>query len=273
MPPRLTAKQKAASDAEVENLVFEIVESVIKWTQERRRQEALEAVTKNIMEMVIDVPEDKKISQDSEEEYMESGDDEEISYNDLAASRPLSPSRPPSTLSTQQPVARPAVSQHNTNQADLLLQPTVSSTGTHQAHAQPLQPAIAPQQPPIIITEADAQAGRAAYPVSTPVFVHTSEGQYTMTDGQVHWNGRNRAQCLKVGCNDNRGIGYSTPKGRNEHLRKAHPAFNQPNAGDQNGQLYLVLQVGKRNVAGMKMHMMRYWVVQAMISRRQRGGR
>ncbi|KAG9711225.1 hypothetical protein KCU77_g127, partial [Aureobasidium melanogenum] len=139
MAPNWSPEQQAANDAEVEVIVFEIIESVVKWTQERRERETLEAVTKNIMDMVVDIPNDSCI------------------------------------------------------------------------------------------------------PVLTSVIVYTSEGPYTMTDGQVYWNGRNRAQCLSNGSSNNRGLGYVTPKGRNEHIHKAHGTFSQPNTGDRNGQYYEVL--------------------------------
>ncbi|KAG9571508.1 hypothetical protein KCU71_g94, partial [Aureobasidium melanogenum] len=58
MAPNWTPEQQLANDAEVEAIVFETIESVVKWAQERREQETLEAVTKNIMEMVIDIPND-----------------------------------------------------------------------------------------------------------------------------------------------------------------------------------------------------------------------
>ncbi|KAG9528102.1 hypothetical protein KCU93_g4555, partial [Aureobasidium melanogenum] len=58
MAPNWTPEQQVANDAEVEAIVFEIIESVVRWARERRERESLEAVTKNIMEMVIDIPND-----------------------------------------------------------------------------------------------------------------------------------------------------------------------------------------------------------------------
>jgi predicted HTH transcriptional regulator len=58
MAPNWTPEQQVANDAEVEVIVFEIIESVVRWAQERRERETLEAVTKNIMEMVIDISND-----------------------------------------------------------------------------------------------------------------------------------------------------------------------------------------------------------------------
>ncbi|KAH0158412.1 hypothetical protein KCU67_g7522, partial [Aureobasidium melanogenum] len=319
-----------------EAIVFEIIESVVRWAQERRERETLEAVTKNIMEMVIDIPNDYdqgnggpktdnmtmpprnqrfpagiwegmsqqptsppppgepwpltkdgyreltrdfpevrpnvfpsrpprslrtvardrpeaqailshrqqlqpcvdegEVSYDAEEGYLEPGDDEETSYGDLAAPRPVASSQPPSAFSSQQYGVQQVVSQQNFNQQVTLQQGSTSTGNVPPTLGPPLIPTTATQQLLTIITEADAQAGRAVYPVSAPVIVQTTEGLYTMTGGQVYWNGRNRAQSLQNVCSNNRGIGCSTPKGRNEHIRKAYSVFNQPNADDRNKQ-------------------------------------
>ncbi|KAH0384032.1 hypothetical protein KCU92_g4774, partial [Aureobasidium melanogenum] len=337
MAPNWTPEQQVANDAEVEVIVFEIIESVVRWAQERRERETLEAVTKNIMEMVIDISNDSHITSaglsfvvpvpvaspnnysliqnaattnpssswqprpitkeeyreltrdfpkvrpnvfpsrpsrslktvardrlevqailshrqqlqpcvnegevfyDAEVGYLEPGDDEETSYGDLAAYRPVASSQPPSAFSSQQYGVQQVVSQQNSNQQVTLQQESTSTGNTPPALGPPLLPMTVTQQLPTIITEADAQAGRAVYPVSAPVIVQTTEGLYTMTGGQVYWNGHNRAQRLQNVCSNNRGIGCSTPKGRNEHIRKAHSVFNQPNAGDQTSQYYEVL--------------------------------
>jgi hypothetical protein len=170
---------------------------------------------------------------DAEVGYLEPGDDEETSYGDLAAYRPVASSQPPSAFSSQQYGVQQVVSQQNSNQQVTLQQESTSTGNTPPALGPPLLPMTVTQQLPTIITEADAQAGRAVYPVSAPVIVQTTEGLYTMTGGQVYWNGHNRAQRLQNVCSNNRGIGCSTPKGRNEHIRKAHSVFNQPNAGDR----------------------------------------
>ncbi|KAG9571514.1 hypothetical protein KCU71_g96, partial [Aureobasidium melanogenum] len=114
---------------------------------------------------------------------MEPEDDEETSYGDLAAPRPVASSQTPSALSSQQYGVQQVVFQQNVNQQGTLQQGSTSTGNAPPALGSPLLPMTATQQLPTTITEADAQAGRAVYPVSAPVIVQTTEGLYTMTGG------------------------------------------------------------------------------------------
>lgn len=74
-----------------------------------------------------------------------------------------------------------------------------------------------------------------------------------MTDAQIYWNGRGRAQCLKISCGNNRGIGYTSTRCRNDHIRRSHGIFDQPRAGDR--------KYSTGNMSGPRLLDCRKWTV------------
>lgn len=89
-----------------------------------------------------------------------------------------------------------------------------------------------------LVTKWQAQSGAAVYPKHSLVTTTTSEGLYTLTDGQVYWNSRGRRQCFKLGCDNNHGIGYTTEQSRDEHISNSrfhkevpHHGFEQTKRG------------------------------------------
>lgn len=58
MALKWTPEVEAAVHAELEALMFETIERVLKEADEYRKKKALEVITKNIMEMAIDIPDD-----------------------------------------------------------------------------------------------------------------------------------------------------------------------------------------------------------------------
>lgn len=82
-----------------------------------------------------------------------------------------------------------------------------------------------------LVTRWEAQSGTAVYSKHSPITTTTSEGLYTLTDGQVYWNSRGRRQCFKLGCDNNHGIGYTTEQSRDEHISNSRFHKEVPHHG------------------------------------------
>lgn len=132
--------------------------------------------------------------------------------------------QPAPTSTPALPVFQPPTAQPNAQQQRPILPYVFAPSFVPQT---PMESTMADP----LVTKGEARSGTAVYLKHSPVTTTTSEGLYTLTDGQVYWNSRGRRQCFKLGCDNNHGIGYTSEQSRDEHISNTRLQREVPHLG------------------------------------------